>query len=60
MNKSEETQLLYFLQKFFAEYDLNARDFLCKNATASLLKQQLQLKGRWKNLPRGKSNKFRI
>ena len=60
MNKPEQTQLLYLLEKFFAEHDLNGRDFLCKNAVAAVLKRELKLKDRWKNLSRGKPNKFRI
>ena len=60
MNKQEQDQLLYLLKMFFAEYDLNARDFLCKNPIASLLKLELSLKHRWKNLSRGKPNRFRI
>jgi len=60
MNKKDQDQLLYLLEKFFAEYNLNARDFLCKNPIAALLKRELKLKDRWKNLSRGKPNKFRI
>jgi hypothetical protein len=60
MNKQEQNQLLYLLEKFFAEYDLNARDFLNKNEVARYLKHSLSQKGRWKNLERGKPNKFRI
>jgi|LakMenEpi03Aug12_release.lakeMendotaPanAssembly.Ray.scaffolds.fasta_scaffold1198414_2 hypothetical protein len=60
MNKENQNQLFYLLQEFFATHDLNARDFLNKNAIAALLKNELSKKNRWKNLSRGKPNRFRI
>lgn len=60
MNKQDQDQLTLLLEKFFSECDLNARDFLCKNKIAALLKQELKKLGRWRSLPRGKPNKFRI
>lgn len=60
MNKHEQDQLTELLKKFFSEYDLNARDCLCKNKIATLLKKELKKKNRWKSLPRGKSRKLRV
>lgn len=60
MNKRDQNQLLCLLKSFFEEYDLNARDFLNKNQIASFLKKEMLKKDRWKNLTRGKPNKFRI
>ncbi len=60
MNKQDQNQLLCLLKSFFEEYDLNARDFLNKNQIASFLKKEMLKKDRWKNLTRGKPNKFRI
>jgi hypothetical protein len=60
MNKQDQNQLLCLLKSFFEDYDLNARDFLNKNQIASFLKKEMLKKDRWKNLTRGKPNKFRI
>lgn len=57
MTNKEKEQLFYLLNLFFAENDINSRDFLCKNKIAMLLKTKLKEFGRWRSLPRGK---FRI
>jgi hypothetical protein len=58
MTTQEKQQLLYLLKIFFADHDINARDFLSKDMVGKFLKGKLISLNRWKNLPRGKS--FRV
>lgn len=59
MTNKDKNELLRLLEVFFAENQLNQRDFINKNKIASLLKKQMIKLGRWKNLPRG-SKKAKI
>jgi len=56
MKQDKQKQLLLLLEEYFADHDINRRDFIAKNPVAHLLKKKLSSIGRWKNLPRGKPN----
>ena len=53
MTFKEKQKTVDLLNQFFDEYDINERDFLCKNIVAKVLKAKLKAVGRWKNLGRG-------
>lgn len=54
MTNENKKLLIDLLEEFFSDYDINERNMLFNNDVAKCLKKNLLLKGRWKNLSRGK------